>query len=136
MPPSRVWRRWALLVPGLVVAGVLCTFACNSVDESYLRNWCSNHTAPWTMYATAYLGLGCGVGGVVLGWALWLGARRRGWSASSVWQGTLSLVAAGFGVLPIIVELFLAWDPSDSDPSGNGDCGGSAILHGVLTLLS
>jgi hypothetical protein len=88
------------------------------------------------MYVTAYLGLGCGVAGVLLGWALWLGSRRRGWSVGSVWQGSLSLVAAGLGILPVFLELFIAWNPGDPDPSGNGDCGGMAVIHGVLTLLT
>ncbi|MCQ4044365.1 hypothetical protein ACFOSC_05140 [Streptantibioticus rubrisoli] len=125
-----------MLVPSLVVAGVLFASAYISADNAYRRNWCSEHAAPWTMYVTDYLGLACGLGGVVLGWALWLGSRRRGWTASSVWQGSLGLVAAGLGVLPVMLELFLAWDPSDADPSGNGDCGGTTVVHGVLAFLT
>ncbi|GAA1917764.1 hypothetical protein [Streptantibioticus ferralitis] len=49
---------------------------------------------------------------------------------------TSLLVAGGFGLLPVFVELFLAWDVGDSDPSGNGDCGGFAVIHGVLALLT
>jgi hypothetical protein len=121
----------------LVVSGVVWTFVFNSVDVSYLRNWCSDHTVPWTLYATAYLALACGLGGVALGGVLWRVADRRGWSVGSVWQGSLSLVFAVLGLLPVCLEVFLAWASlHEGDMPADGECGGMAVLHGVMGLLA
>lgn len=126
--PAPSWRRWSLLVPGLVVASAGLVAAHFSFEGDAFRN--CRYLGPSTrMYGTAWAAPLCALAALVLLTALRGGARRRGQRPGVAWEGRVALVAACLVPLLLLVQLAaLAW-VYEPDPSGGHDCSGRTLVH-------
>lgn len=134
-----VWRRALLLVPGLVALSIglfAVYWIASDAHAAEQAAACVVIGTPWTVYASAYAALMCGLAGFGLHFVLSRGVRRRGWVLASAWQGRVSSLTALVGWVPLATEALNIYFLYRPDPSGGVNCEGWGIIHSVLSLLT
>lgn len=108
----------AIISTALVIAGLLATVGYFAAADAHLdAQWaaCDSLPATWQMYTTAYGGLACGLGGLVVADRL---VRHTG---TMTWVVGASAVAAA---VLLLVHGFLVYLLYQPDPGGVFSCAG------------
>ena len=133
--PGPRWRRWVLVAPGLAVVGVVLLVATALLDDRHGRRaaaLCHQLPLPWTLFATAWSSLVCGVAAAVVCGLFFRTARRAGQQGAECWQGTLAVCICVGNALALLFEAVAVYGVHAEAGEPYWSCAGARALASVL----
>ncbi|MBY8876884.1 hypothetical protein [Actinacidiphila acidipaludis] len=133
--PGPRWRRWVLVAPGLALVGVVLLLATALVDDRHGERasaLCHHLPVPWTLFATAWMSLVCGVAAVVVCVLFFRAARRAGQQGAECWQGTLAVCICAGDALALLFEAVAVYGVHAEAGEPYWSCAGARVLGAVL----
>jgi len=133
--PGARWRRGVLLAPGLALVGVVLLVVTALLDNRHGKQaaaLCHHLPVPWTLFATAWTSLVCGVAAAVVCVLFFRAARRAGQQGAECWQGTLAVCICVGDVLALIFEIVAVYGVHAEAGEPYWSCAGAPALTAVL----
>jgi hypothetical protein len=135
--PGARWRRWVLAAPGLALLGLVLLVGTAVEDDRHGKHaaaLCHRLPVPWTLFASAWASLLCGLAAIVVCALFFRASRAAGQQGVECWQGTLAVCICVADVLVLLFEAVAVYGVHAESGEAYWNCAGvrewAAVLGG------